>query len=298
MSFYLEKRYICICGKEFTNSQAYNGHKCRCLKHLTAKYGKEEALIRFHQNDKKSQATRILVAEERKHQKLVVWISEQHKCEVCGKIMTEKFGTGRFCCDRCAHFRIISDETKNKIRNTLCNTLEQKQLSSPRDKLKPRSCIVCGKQFIPKLIGNGHKVSTSRVCSENCCREHQRQMQLQIMGEGRHKGWMRRGKLSYAEKFWKTVLENNNIDFQYEYPVACNNTHYLLDFFIEPNIDLEIDGKQHKYPDRAQHDLERTTHLEELGYIVYRIPWINPAKQKDEVQNQINAFLEFINSKK
>lgn len=35
----MKKEYICICGKHFNNSQAFNGHKSRCKIHMQNKYG-------------------------------------------------------------------------------------------------------------------------------------------------------------------------------------------------------------------------------------------------------------------
>lgn len=46
------------------------------------------------------------------------WIAEQHTCETCGKVMTEKYGSGRFCCKACANTRRHSEKTKEKIANS------------------------------------------------------------------------------------------------------------------------------------------------------------------------------------
>lgn len=40
-------------------------------------------------------------------------------CEKCGKEVTEKFGSGRFCSKSCANSRIRADETKQKIGNSV-----------------------------------------------------------------------------------------------------------------------------------------------------------------------------------
>ena len=101
---------------------------------------------------------------------------------------------------------------------------------------------------------------------------------------------MRRSKISYPEQFWIKVLENNKIDYIHEKPISVNDkqvkaNHYLLDFFIEPNIDLEIDGGQHNLEDNKLHDQERDLYLKSIGYLVYRIKWINPAKDALAVRN-------------
>lgn len=66
-------------------------------------------------------------------------------------------------------------------------------------------------------------------------------------------------------------MNNNGISYIRE---DFSTKKYFLDFVIEKGgkkIDLEIDGKQHKYEDRKQHDEERDTYLQKLGYTVYRI---------------------------
>lgn len=45
-------------------------------------------------------------------------------CEKCGKEHDGSFGSGRFCSESCAHARTHSDETKQKIRESLNNYLD------------------------------------------------------------------------------------------------------------------------------------------------------------------------------
>ena len=52
--------------------------------------------------------------EKLKQMQLNIWLAEQHKCEHCGRVMTEKFGSGHFCSRACANSREFSEETKQK----------------------------------------------------------------------------------------------------------------------------------------------------------------------------------------
>jgi very-short-patch-repair endonuclease len=64
-------------------------------------------------------------------------------------------------------------------------------------------------------------------------------------------------------------------------------------------MDLEIDGKQHKEPDRLEHDKERDEYITtELGFIVYRIPWneVNTEKGRTKMKEKVDKFFEFYNS--
>lgn len=45
-------------------------------------------------------------------------------CEKCGKEVTNKYGSGRFCSKSCANSRTHSKETREKIKNSLKNNFE------------------------------------------------------------------------------------------------------------------------------------------------------------------------------
>ena len=59
---------------------------------------------------------------------------------------------------------------------------------------------------------------------------------------------------------------------------------------------MEIDGKQHKYKDRVEHDKQRDINIKNEGYIVYRVDWntINTNEGRQKMENKINNFLIFI----
>ena len=91
------------------------------------------------------------------------------------------------------------------------------------------------------------------------------------------------------------VLKNNGITYTHNY----HFNKYFLDFYIEINnrkIDLEIDGKQHNYPDRIVKDKERDEFVLSNNIEVYRISWnsINTKKGKIIMKEKIDNFLKFI----
>lgn len=74
---------------------------------------------------------------------------------------------------------------------------------------------------------------------------------------------------------------------------------YFLDFFFpDKMIDLEIDGKQHKYKDRKQSDKVGDNLLRKSGYNIFRIEWksINNDTGKQYIRERISEFLEFFHS--
>ena len=169
-------------------------------------------------------------------------------------------------------------------------------------------CKECGKEFIPKLRKNNIRISGNKFCSKECHGKNvsntAKELRKKEIEAGTFQGWKSRNITSYAEKFWKQVLDNNNIKYIREQLVEYGNSgkgeRYFLDFYIDHNgrkIDLEIDGKQHKYKDRQESDIKRDEYLKLLGYEVYRIEWnsINNDKGKELMKEKIDKFLEVYN---
>ena len=222
-------------------------------------------------------------------------------CKSCGKKFTvveeeTKFpikGDKYYCCRSCANRRIHSEETKNKISNTLINRHRHKQ-----PKTKKYICEFCGKEF--------ESVKKKRFCSKECSNNSMRQkvsnQRRKEIEEGTFQGWKTRNIISYAEKFWEQVLNNNNIPYEREYILWYGSNigeRYFLDFYIkigDHNIDLEIDGKQHKYQDRVISDKKRDQIVSSMGFEIYRIDWnqINSKQGKIQMKNKIDNFICYI----
>ena len=172
---------------------------------------------------------------------------------------------------------------------------------------KVKTCPNCGKVFYGRITKWGNVSINTKCCCDKCHNEHvskiSQELRQKEMQNGTFKGWKPRNVRSYAEKFWIQVLNNNNITYISEYPIYREGTqNYYLDFYIEKNgkkIDLEIDGKQHKYPERLKQDKIRDEYLKNLGYIVYRIEWnrmTGKTEESDLTKQKIENFLEFYNS--
>ena len=96
---------------------------------------------------------------------------------------------------------------------------------------------------------------------------------------------------SYAEEYWKIVLETNGIQFVEQYQINV----YSLDFAIlNKKIDLEIDGDQHTLDKRiVESDKRRNKFLQEQGWTTIRVKWSDYKKidNKEEfVHNLINRL--------
>ena len=208
-------QFICECGKKFTNSQAYNGHKTHCKSHHLTKYGNldfynELQEIQRHQLYKNSQEYAKISHEQsqiRKLDEITKWISEQHTCEKCGKIMIEKFGSGRFCCRSCANSHKITKEQKEKTSNTLRRVNisdKQKQIFIDKYNINPKLCIVCNQSI-------DYQKRRCKTCSTTCLN-----LLLQEYGKRVSSRNLRRSKneilfCELCEKHFKSVRHNEAI---------------------------------------------------------------------------------------
>lgn len=204
--------------------------------------------------------------------------------------------TSTVCCSwACGNVffkRPQTEETKEKIRTSIQKHYVAKGITT---KIEPRECKTCHNIFTPK------KVKTSVFCSRVCrCKDATytqklRESMLRRVANGTHSGWKTRaGKQpSYAEKFFMRVLEANGIAFERELPCAG----FFIDFALKDySVALEIDGKQHKLPNRLTSDLRKDKALYDAGWLVYRIPWksVNTDSGKQYMKKQIDDFLAFI----
>lgn len=202
--------------------------------------------------------------------------------------------------------RFLTPEERTKLNKKQCDALRNKR----NKQLLKRTCITCG-----RLINDKNKSGYCRKCCakarySNATEEQRHKWSEDAkkrMAEGKIKPWQSRNTLSYPEKFFKKVLENNNIKFEgpnyvvkqkdLGVPDCLPSSCYFIDFKIGM-VDLEIDGKQHwKDKDRVESDKIRDKYLTKAGYIVYRIKWksINSENGKQYIKTEIDNLLEFLN---
>ena len=163
------KKYVCVCGREFDNPQTFNSHKGSCKIHLTQKYGSYEKYLEVHnKNHENAGIKRSQTRRNKKEKSLNDWISEKHICENCGKVMTEKYGSGRFCCKSCANSHKRSQEQRQNISNSVKNSLkvkankQSKRLQKIRSYyLNPKFCEVCGKMLV-------YDKRNRKTCCDEC----------------------------------------------------------------------------------------------------------------------------------
>lgn len=253
----MSKEYRCICGQVFDNPQKFNGHKQGCKEHIINKYGSLESYYqiknRNHENapNKIKERARLI-----KENNLQLWISEQHTCEKCGKVMTEKFGSGRFCSRSCANSHTVSDEVKLKIQKSVIKTYTEingdhafrQTVKEDRYYHNPKYCKICGKQL-------EFSQRNRKTCSDECERIlHQKLRFLKLDEIGISQTVRKRYKYGTYKGFrcdssWElafimfcldnhiSVIRNQTDKFLYYYN---QEKHYFYPDFIIDNCYYEI----------------------------------------------------------
>jgi very-short-patch-repair endonuclease len=195
-------------------------------------------------------------------------------------------------------YKKISDTINSKYVGEI-EFGNRKKTSNGTVKLITKVCSNCNCEYKTyKKLQN--------FCSKNCSskslivRKKLSDRVKEKVEKGTHKGWQSRKMESYPEIFFRNVLKNNKIKFEFNKPIKKRalgidcDANYFLDFYIaDANIDLEIDGKQHYY--REDHDNVRDLALTQNGFEVYRIKWmsINNEKGKKYIKEEIDKFLDF-----
>ena len=103
--------------------------------------------------------------------KLESWASTKHYCKCCGKLMVEKFGSGRFCSRACANARQHSEETKTKIASSLTyyttdnlDSVHNKNVARYLE--NPNTCVICGSTL-------DYNKRHQKTCSDDCYKKLQ-----------------------------------------------------------------------------------------------------------------------------
>jgi hypothetical protein len=195
-------------------------------------------------------------AQQRSQQKLEKWINEKHTCENCGKVMTQYFGRGRFCSRSCANTRTHSEQTKQKIKESVLSSEQFKKSNCENierritaNKLKyeqnPKLCNACG-NVIP------WEIKHRRTCSEQCLKKVLSLNGGYKRGSGNKKYMMGYYKGIWCNSSYELVFViyclDHNIPFKrsdriYKYKYEGEWHNYYPDFIVNNKVLVEIKGR-------------------------------------------------------
>lgn len=276
------------CGRVFDSKRSCGVHQRYCKNNPDGEYNKQKSGKSI---------------SKAKTQKRLVFIKTCPKCgkqfEVIGTQSQFDRGVLKTYCSRaCANSHVQSKETKQKIKKSVTETAKKQAENHTRYTKTKHFCKICGKEIGPTKTGLcSYCLHNTEEGKKLLSKAGLKSYEISIK-RGHFQGWTTRNIDSYAEKFWMEVLDNNHIIYKREKRIG----KYFLDFFIKKDdylIDLEIDGKQHQYEDRAQSDKLRDEFLKKNNFIVYRVPWneINSEEGKLLMKSKIDNFLEFLSNK-
>lgn len=217
-------------------------------------------------------------------------------CERCGTVHNIKYGSGRFCSRSCANKRVYDNDRKREVYDKIRAKLSQD--------LPTIICPNCLIEFKPRK-------RTTKCCSQSCSTKYynkimapEKKKKISEMNSNRiierYKhgdtsiGWQNRPRLesSYPEKYFEIVLTERGIVFDREFRVG----RWFIDFALPTKIALEIDGRQHQDAERKLKDAEKDAYLTSIGWIIFRINWMNPktANGKKYLLDKIDELLNLI----
>lgn len=246
-------------------------------------------------------------AKERAEKRRKLRMKKKFHCEKCNiafeELVFSEQENVRFCSRSCANSRVDGGQ-KKKTKCCKCGLeiMIGKRANSNNSKCDvcrnnvslDRTCFVCDKKIQDKNKSGYcqrhvylYKFEERIEKTTNAIRQH--------VKDGTHKGWQSRNITSYPEKFFKNVLANNNIEYKHNKKVG----KYFIDFALKNKIGLEIDGKQHLYPEKMKDDIVRDAYLEDqMGWRIYRIRWVSINNENGRVymKKEIDKFLDFYNS--
>ena len=68
--------------------------------------------------------------------------------------------------------------------------------------------------------------------------------------------------------------------------------HYSVDFFVEPNVIVEVEGAHHKSPQGSARDVYRQRYLEQLGNVVLRFDGTGVIRNPDSCVSVISDAIK------
>lgn len=222
------------------------------------------------------------------------------QCPVCPKTFETLKGYERekqTCSYSCANKMFQSDRLTEESKIKTSESLKKFHFRNGTIRpLQEKVCEGCKSFFTTNK-------PKQKYCSKGCnganiseeTRNLLREAQKKLVAEGRHKGWRSRAKCnrSWAEDYVEKLFNERGLKRGVHFEVEYHQNKWFIDFaFLEKKIALEIDGAQHKLPERQAKDQERDAWLTANGWTVIRIPWKRVDKKVyEELSSRIDDLI-------
>lgn len=191
---------------------------------------------------------------------------------------------------------MINEETKKAINKDYENGLSLGEICKKYNvssKSYISNYVLSGKtRSLSESIKMAHKKYSEAFKHTDETKKKMREKRLSWMKANPEKTAWRLKNMSYPEKCFQKILEDNGLDKKYliyrEYPIFP----YFIDFaFVNEKIAVEIDGSQHLEEDRKKRDEEKDKLLISNGWKVLRIAAIEVIRDGTKV---LSAILELL----
>ena len=278
--------YFCICGKKFKSQKSLSAHESGCREYYLHRDGNIDVFV------EKFKKLSINSAAKKEKDRLQ-WVAEKHQCEICGTIMTEKFGSGRFCSKSCANSRNHSKQTKEKIKTGVIKTAKNQLAIKEKQYLEnPNFCVVCN-CVIP------YAIKYRKTCCD-ICYVKLREENSRLAGKASAKKQYRRSKNEMRfcelceEYFGKTdVLHNEPIFNGWDADIIIPK-HKIAILWNGPWHYRQV-TKKHKLKQVQNRDAIKLKEIKECGYTPYIVKDLNGKYDIDKVEKEFKKFLKTLN---
>jgi very-short-patch-repair endonuclease len=192
--------------------------------------------------------------------------------------------------------KFFSDEEKEEIRKDYLDNLLS--LSEIRKKYN-----IGSKNWLDKLIGKDKRNVSERIKilrerhpeyfkRTNEVRDKIRLAHIKWLKENSGKTAWRLKNMSYPEKCFQKMLEDNGIDKKYLIYREYSVFPFYIDFaFVDEKVAVEIDGSQHLDEERKKKDEEKDKLLLSKGWRILRITANEVIKNNNEVIESVISML-------
>ena len=192
----------------------------------------------------------------------------------------------------------LTEEVKNSIiRDYVENEYSIKEIIAKYNvKSKEYLCKKLLKNKIRSVSESGklaHKKYQQNFKHTEETKNKIRKARLKFMKEHPEETAWRKKNISFPEKCFKKLLEENSIDKKFLIYREYSVFPYYIDFaFIDIKVAVEIDGSQHLEEERQQNDRKKDELLTSKGWRVIRFTAFDVIKNSDAVLETLNKFIE------
>ena len=138
-----------------------------------------------------------------------------------------------------------------------------------------------------------HEKHPERYKHSEASKEKIRQARLKFLKEHPEKTAWRTRTISYPEKCFKYLIEQNNIDKKFLICREYSVFPYYIDFaFTDIKVAVEIDGSQHLLKERQEKDKKKDKLLTSKGWRVIRFTASDVINKQDFVLETLNEFIK------